>query len=86
MAWRGLHLSRRTQLSLADNQIVARQQDGEVRVAIEDTAWIVLDTAQVTLSTALISGVTDRQYGRMHLLLGEAEKTEAEAANQMVLL
>ena len=55
MAWRGLHLSRRTQLSLADNQIVARQQDGEVRVAIEDTAWIVLDTAQVTLSTALIS-------------------------------
>lgn len=30
--------------------------------------------------------VTDRQYGRMHLLLGDAGKTEMEAANQMILL
>ena len=30
--------------------------------------------------------VTDRQYGRMHLLLGQATKTESVGARQMVLL
>jgi CRISP-associated protein Cas1 len=55
MAWRGLHISRATRLSLADNQIVAKQDDAEVRIAIEDIGWIVLDSPQVTLSTALIS-------------------------------
>ncbi len=30
--------------------------------------------------------VTDKQYGKMRLLLGEAEKNEKIAPNQMVLL
>lgn len=30
--------------------------------------------------------VTDRQYGRMELMLGEAPKTERAGASQMVLL
>lgn len=30
--------------------------------------------------------VTDRQYSRMHLLLGEATKTESVGSRQMVLL
>jgi CRISPR-associated protein Cas2 len=30
--------------------------------------------------------VTDRQYGRMHLMLGEATKTESLGSRQMVLL
>lgn len=55
MAWRGLHVSRRAHLSLADNQLVAQQDDETTRLAIEDIAWIVLDTPQVTLTTALIS-------------------------------
>jgi CRISPR-associated protein Cas1 len=59
MAWRGLHVSRATRLSLADNQIVARQDDSEARIAIEDIAWIVLDSPQVTLSTALMSACMD---------------------------
>jgi CRISPR-associated protein Cas1 len=59
VAWRGLHISRRTYLSLADNQIVARQDETEVRVPIEDVAWIVLDSPQVTLSTALIAACMD---------------------------
>ncbi len=59
MAWRGLHISRATRLSLADNQIVARQDDVDVRIALEDIAWIVLDTPQVTLSTALITACMD---------------------------
>jgi CRISPR-associated protein Cas1 len=59
MAWRGLHISRRTYLSLADNQIVAKQEETEARIAIEDVAWIVLDSPQVTLSTALIAACMD---------------------------
>jgi CRISPR-associated protein Cas1 len=59
VAWRGLHISRATRLSLADNQIVARQDDVDVRIALEDIAWIVLDTPQVTLSTALITACMD---------------------------
>lgn len=59
MAWRGLHISQATRLSLADNQVVATQDGSEIRLAIEDIAWMVLDTPQVTLSTALIAACMD---------------------------
>jgi CRISPR-associated protein Cas1 len=59
MAWRGLHISRRTHLSLSDNQIVAKQDEAAPRIPIEDIAWIVLDSPQVTLSTALIAACMD---------------------------
>jgi CRISPR-associated protein Cas1 len=59
MAWRGLHISQPTRLSLADNQIVAAQDSGEIKLPIEDIAWMVLDTPQVMLSTALISACMD---------------------------
>lgn len=55
MAWRGVHLSEAARLSLADQQIVVARADNEVRLPIEDLAWIVIDTPQVTLSTALLS-------------------------------
>jgi CRISPR-associated protein Cas1 len=55
MAWRGLHLSKPSRLSLADGQIVVAQDDGEVRLALEDVAWVVLDTPQATLTSALLS-------------------------------
>src|ERR1700679_1694353 len=59
MAWRGLHVSRRTYLSLADNQIVAKQEETEARIPIENVAWIVPDSPQITLSTALIAACMD---------------------------
>lgn len=55
MAWRGLHLSRPSRLSFAQNQIVVAQDDGEARLALEDIAWIVLDSPRSTLTTALLS-------------------------------
>lgn len=55
MAWRGLHLSKPSRLNLADGQIVVAQDDGEVRLALEDVAWVVLDTPQATLTSALLS-------------------------------
>jgi CRISPR-associated protein Cas1 len=50
-----LHLTKPSRLSLADGQIVISQDDGEVRLAVEDVAWIVFDTPQATLSVALLS-------------------------------
>lgn len=55
MAWKGLHLTRGARLSLADHQLCVKQNDGEVRLAIEDLAWIVIDTPQATLTSAVIS-------------------------------
>ena len=59
MAWRGLHVSQATRLSLGDNQIIAKQDDTEARIAVEDIAWIVLDLPQISLSTALLSACMD---------------------------
>jgi CRISPR-associated protein Cas1 len=78
MAWRGLHISRPCRLSLADNQCVVAQDDGETRLPIEDLAWIVLDTQQALLSAALASAcmqagvaiiVTDTRHHPNGLLL-----------------
>jgi CRISPR-associated protein Cas1 len=55
MAWRGLHLTRPARLVLADGQLVVRQDDAEVRLALEDIAWMVLDTPQVSLTGALMA-------------------------------
>jgi CRISPR-associated protein Cas1 len=55
MAWKGLHLTRPSRLSFKDGQIVVEQDDGEVRVALEDLAWIVLDSPRSTLSSTLLS-------------------------------
>jgi CRISPR-associated protein Cas1 len=55
MAWKGLHLSRPSRLSTADGQIVVAQDDGEARIALEDVAYVILDTAQATLTTSLLS-------------------------------
>jgi CRISP-associated protein Cas1 len=59
MAWRGVHLTQAARLSLADTQIVVSRGDGDIRLPIEDVAWIVIDTPQVSLSTALISACMD---------------------------
>lgn len=55
MAWRGVHLTRPSRLSMADKQIVVAQDDGEVRLPIEDVAWVILDTQQVSLTGTLLS-------------------------------
>lgn len=55
MAWRGLHLSRPARLSLQHRRILVAQDEGEVSFPLEDVAWVVLDTPQVTATSALIS-------------------------------
>lgn len=55
MAWKGLHLTQSSRLSLADNQVCVKQDSGEVRLALEDIAWIIVDTPQATLTSALMA-------------------------------
>jgi len=55
MAWRGLHLTQPSRLSLADDQIVVGQDDGEVRLALEDVAWVVIDSPRTSLTASLMS-------------------------------
>jgi CRISPR-associated protein Cas1 len=59
MAWRGLHLSNPARLTLADQQCVVGQESGETRLPLRDIAWIVLDTPQATLTTALASAAME---------------------------
>jgi len=55
MAWRGLHLTKPSRLSLKDGQIVVAQEDSEVRLPLEDLAWVVLDCPRTTLTATLLS-------------------------------
>lgn len=59
MAWKGLHLTQAARLSLADGQCCVKRDDGEVRIAIEDLAWIVVDTPHATLTSTLVSACMD---------------------------
>ncbi|WP_374653182.1 type II CRISPR-associated endonuclease Cas1 [Dongia sp.] len=60
MAWRGLHISREARLRLSDNQLVVTQDDEDVRLALEDIAWIVVDAPAAMLSFALIRACMDK--------------------------
>lgn len=56
MAWRGLHISEPARLSLKDRRMVVAQGDDEpVTLPLEDIAWVVLDTPQVTVTAALMA-------------------------------
>lgn len=55
MAWRGLHLSQPARLSLADGQILIAREGEDLHLALEDIAWIVIDSPQVSLTTKLLS-------------------------------
>lgn len=55
MAWKGVHLTKAARLSLADGQCCVKQDEGEARIAVEDLAWIIIDTPQAVLSSALMA-------------------------------
>ena len=59
MAWRGLHITKPGRLSLADGQVVVSQDDGEVRLPLEDIGWIILDEPRLSLTTSLLSACAE---------------------------
>lgn len=59
MAWRGLHISQPARLKHRDRQLVVTQDDGEVTFAVEDVAWLILDTPQISITGSLLSALAE---------------------------
>jgi len=60
MAWRGVHIGDPSRLSLGDRRLQVDQAErGPVSLPLEDIAWIVLDTPQVTLTGALLAACAE---------------------------
>lgn len=59
MAWRGVHISEPARLRHRDRQLVVTQDDGEVLLAVEDIACLILDTPQVSLTGSLLSALVE---------------------------
>jgi CRISP-associated protein Cas1 len=59
MAWRGVHVSRPARLSFRDRQLIVDQDEASVSLPLEDIAWLVLDTPQISLTCALLSALSD---------------------------
>lgn len=59
MAWRGVHISRSARLSVRHRQLVLAGEEGEISLPLEDIAWLVLDTPQVTITGGALSALTE---------------------------
>lgn len=59
MAWRGVHISQPARLKYRDKQLVVDQDESSVSLAIEDIAWLILDTPQVSLTGSLLSALAE---------------------------
>ncbi len=59
MAWKGLHITRPSRLSLGDGQIIISQDDGDVRLPLEDIGWIIIDEVRISLSVTLLSACAE---------------------------
>lgn len=77
MAWRGVHLTHPARLSVRDAQLqVATDADVEtVSIPLEDLAFLVIDTPQAVLSSALLAKIASNgtvliQCDEKHLPVG----------------
>ena len=60
MAWRGLHISNPARLTHRRRQIVVAPEAGEeLTFPVEDIAWIILDTPQLSISGLLLSALAE---------------------------
>lgn len=66
MAWKGLHITKPGRLSLGDGQIIVAQEDGEVRLPLEDIGWIILDEPRLTLTATLLSACAENGIALIH--------------------
>lgn len=61
MPWRGLHLSEAAFLSRRQAGIqIQRDGKDDVRIPLEDIAWIVIDTRDITITAGLLSSCAER--------------------------
>lgn len=59
MNWRGLHLSEAAKLSVKQNQLLLERKDGRYTFPLEDIAFLILDTQQISLTAALIASCAE---------------------------
>lgn len=61
MAWRGLHISNPARLTYRSRQIVVDPENDceALTFPVEDIAWIILDTPQVSVSGSLLSALAE---------------------------
>lgn len=96
MAWRGVHISKPARLSYRDGQIVIDQDDGPARLPLEDIAWLILDTRQVSVTGSLLSACADsgiamivpdaKHHPSGVLLPFHAHHAQAHVAHQQIAL
>ena len=56
MAWRGIHISNPARLSFRQHALVIEQDEEDAaHFPLEDIAWIVFDTQQITLTAKLLA-------------------------------
>jgi CRISPR-associated protein Cas1 len=61
MAWRGLHLSDPASLSRRQAGLeIKRDGQDDVRIPLEDIAWIVIDSREVAITSSLLSSCAER--------------------------
>jgi len=61
MAWRSVMITRPAHLKLNHEAMVVVQEDGTVRVPLEDISVLLIDNPQITLSAQLLSACAGRQ-------------------------
>lgn len=62
MAWRGIHLSRPAYLSVERRALKLQFRDedgGEFRISLEDLAYLIVDSSEVSLSSTLLARLTE---------------------------
>lgn len=59
MAWRGVLLSREARLRLDQNCCRIETAEGPIRLAFEDIAYLVLDTPEASLTSALLARLAE---------------------------
>jgi CRISP-associated protein Cas1 len=72
MAWRGVHLSRAARLRMEHRNLVIEFADGAAttRLPLEDIAYLILDTPEISLTGALMSHMSQHAV----MVLGSDEK------------
>ncbi len=55
MAWKGVHLTKPARLCIRQSQLLVGQDDGEVTIALEDVAWLIIDDQRTSLTAGVLS-------------------------------
>ncbi|MCB1448879.1 MAG: type II CRISPR-associated endonuclease Cas1 [Nitratireductor sp.] len=55
MAWKGVHLTRPARLCIRESQLLVGQDEGDVTIALEDIAWLIVDDQRTSLTAGVLS-------------------------------